>query len=433
MTLEDLAELLQKESTINEGRRNPELNPKVSAIEALKPYSTNEDYYISFTAIDKIGINPRSSYNTPLGIYAYPLATIWRNYMVEHKKSIGKAVPFAGRQPYIWLIKPKENSNLVDMEKYTEQDFKNDKEKLLKHIQNNKEEYTLTDMSVNNINDMFDSWSNTATRNTPICKIWNITRKLSMGRNGKKTTQWNVLLRKVLGYSGFVDKTNKGYIHESEPTQAVFLSRSAFTVVKQILNKDYTGTRADSEAKIPEWVKKAKTIGMKNIKNFHNIFVWEKGTWVSGIWEDGIWHNGIWKDGTWNKGTWLDGTWELGTWLTGTWKNGDWNKGTWKDGTWKDGIWKNGTWEDGTWENGEWKNGMWHSGDWKNGIWYDGEWYGGRWFGGVWKGGTWRQGYIHDPKREGNFASNAKWLGNYVLSKINPAEYWKGKVKFNQN
>ncbi len=418
MTLEDLAELLQKENTINEGRRNPELNPKVSAIEALKPYSTNEDYYISFTAIDKIGINPRSRYNTPLGIYTYPLSAIWRNYMVEHKKSIGKAVPFAGHQPYIWLIKPKENSNLVDMEKYTEQDFKNDKEKLLKHIQNNKEEYTLTDMSVNNINDMFDSWSNSATRSTPICKMWNITRKLSMGRNGKKTTQWNVLLRKVLGYSGFVDKTNKGYIHESEPVQAVFLSRSAFTVVKQILNKDYTGTRKNREVKIPEWVKKAKTVKMKNLKGEQGSFTWKSGTW---------------ENGTWYKGKWKSGTWENGTWYSGTWENGIWLDGEWKNGTWENGTWYSGTWENGTWLDGEWKNGIWHSGDWRGGIWRDGDWYGGRWAGGTWAGGTWHSGYILDPEKKGNFDPNAKWLGNYVLSKISPAEYWKGKVKFNQN
>ena len=35
--------------------------------------NTDKTQYISFTAIDKIGINPRSTYSTPVGIYCYPL------------------------------------------------------------------------------------------------------------------------------------------------------------------------------------------------------------------------------------------------------------------------------------------------------------------------------------------------------------------------
>ena len=381
MTVEKLVEYL-----LIEARKNPELNTRVSAYETLKPYSTNEDYYISFTKIDKIGINPKSHYETPLGIYTYPLSAIWSKYDVDKKMSVGKAVPFAGQQPYIWLIKPKENSNLVDMGKYTEQDFKNDKEKLLKHIQNNKEEYALTDMSVNSINDMFDSWSNSATRSTPICKMWNITRKLSMGRNGKKTTQWNVLLRKVLGYSGFVDRTSLGYIHESEPVQAVFLSRSAFTVVKQVLNKDYEKLKPKPEEKNhPVWLFRAqKDGGLIEMKD--GVVHWRGGIWIQGIWHDGIWHNGSWHNGVWKKGTWMNGNFNGGNFNGGNFNGGNFN------------------------------GGDFNGGNFNGGVWYDGNW----------KGGTWKSGYIYDPKKKGNYKSKSRFSGGFVESPVNPEEFWKG-------
>jgi hypothetical protein len=65
------------ELKIVEKRRNPALNPRETEetiIAKLEKISANSDnFYISYTAIDKIGVNPRSSYNTPVGIYSYPL------------------------------------------------------------------------------------------------------------------------------------------------------------------------------------------------------------------------------------------------------------------------------------------------------------------------------------------------------------------------
>jgi hypothetical protein len=128
---------------LEEARKNPDMNPKISAYEALKPYSKDDNYYISFTAIDKIGINPKSKYDTPLGIYAYPLKVIWKEYLVDVLRSIGKSVPFAGNSPYVWLIKVKNNVNFVkDMyTDYTAKDYDNDIKTLYNHILSNQDEY----------------------------------------------------------------------------------------------------------------------------------------------------------------------------------------------------------------------------------------------------------------------------------------------------
>ncbi len=115
-----------------EARSHPELNPKISGYEALKPYANDPDIYISYTSIDKIGINPKSSYNTPFGIYTYPLkGTIWNE--IEKAKD-SHAVPFAGDNPYIWILKSKNKSKFVkDLYKdYTSKDYDEDMNKIRK-------------------------------------------------------------------------------------------------------------------------------------------------------------------------------------------------------------------------------------------------------------------------------------------------------------
>ena len=75
---------------LEEKRRNPELNPKIDIIRALERRQDDPDIYISFVedvgvpdgAVSgfKIGINPKSRYNTPTGIYTYPLKQAFAEY-----------------------------------------------------------------------------------------------------------------------------------------------------------------------------------------------------------------------------------------------------------------------------------------------------------------------------------------------------------------
>jgi hypothetical protein len=77
---------------ISEARRNPEQNPKISVVQALAKYKDDPDIYISFTYVDKVGINPRSTFNTPLGIYTYPLKEMWKDI-------VNDTIPYAGKNP----------------------------------------------------------------------------------------------------------------------------------------------------------------------------------------------------------------------------------------------------------------------------------------------------------------------------------------------
>ena len=57
--------------------------------------------YIKF----KIGINPKSKYATPNGIYTYPLKKAWGRYRNEKTRTLD--VPFVGGQPAVYFLRPK--------------------------------------------------------------------------------------------------------------------------------------------------------------------------------------------------------------------------------------------------------------------------------------------------------------------------------------
>ena len=315
-----------------EARRNPEQNPKISAYDALEKYKDDEDIYISFTGVDKIGINPHSPYNTPISIYSYPLKEIFKEF--NHKQRHVE-VPFAGKAPYIWVIRQTKEKFVKDLyTEYTSADFDRDMAKLdqlygkdigvvdtviVKYSlkiakiiinqtgQNNSDIQMLSDWSqqirkilndesiewedfvdgmngyfggldhweplertpysrfnssgvikaiINNYNREFDdsiqgivrtSIKNAAVKG-PAGSFWYVTGELSSMLAGPGTFEdtqkkmanrdvikWNSVFR-ALGYSGFADKSGKGIIHPSEPTQAIFVDKSAFTVVEKVMN-----------------------------------------------------------------------------------------------------------------------------------------------------------------------------------------------------
>lgn len=111
-----------------EARAHADMNPKISAYEALRKYKDDPDIYISFTELEKVGIFPMSGFNTPNGLYTYPLKEIWKIYHVDQVKSVGKAVPFAGNRLHIQVLRLKNKKGFVeDMYKdYTSRDYDND-------------------------------------------------------------------------------------------------------------------------------------------------------------------------------------------------------------------------------------------------------------------------------------------------------------------
>lgn len=291
---------------LNEARRNPiskitgkELNPKVSIFDVLEKYRNDENVYITYTADVgnlshdkgkklpknaegfKLGINPRSTFNTPNGLYTYPLKEAWTKYVNVGQKVLD--VPFAGDNPWIWVVKPKNPKKIVILHKYNSKQWDIDYRKLSKMIikffmtKNKMSEYFGWEAAKAILNEA----NNDSRNRSPGGRFWNMTRytyfcltsqvatsfiqeyeeelidgikdkrrkanfsdekiRLTIKRNfnsDRVTIVWNFIMRE-LGYMGVADKMGEGIIHPSEPVQAVFFDITKLDVLDSGYNKGY--------------------------------------------------------------------------------------------------------------------------------------------------------------------------------------------------
>lgn len=212
----------------------------------------------------KFGVNPTSNYNTPFGIYAFPLTQ-----EIFYQLRDG-TLPFAANEPYILIFKPAEDLPLI----YTSQDIPDDEfaeyvEKLFS------DEFVANELSARQAkiksyqaNHPTAAIPDTLTRSTKWLSkgseqltqakeqqgpewhpgslgvvgqsnleseqylasvkgiksnsgyLWNLARNAS----GGDPFRWGKILRR-LGIEGFVDDAGTRHIHPSEPVQAVFFAK----------------------------------------------------------------------------------------------------------------------------------------------------------------------------------------------------------------
>ena len=87
-------------SELCEARRNPEINHDRirdninRVLQWAKP-----NFFATFTKLSNIGINPKTEYGTPIGIYCYPL---WEKNIIENIEE--NSLPFAGDFPFITVM-----------------------------------------------------------------------------------------------------------------------------------------------------------------------------------------------------------------------------------------------------------------------------------------------------------------------------------------
>lgn len=238
-------------TSLFEKRSHPELNVKLSGWEQLQSYKDDPTVFISFTKIEKLGINPQTEYDTPAGVYFYPLKAAWEQYAMDSKKQIPlkEIFPFAADNPYIQIVKA-DTSKCLIVSKYTEADYQRDFDTLHKYFIPN-------DEAANEIAHKYGSFS-------PNRRIPPATRLIhqvlyfyhSAQREGalivlgkqvfkKKSNFSTFCLKRILSYTGIVDDANEGAIHENEPIQAVLFDPRTYSLVKTIHNtppKEYSST-----------------------------------------------------------------------------------------------------------------------------------------------------------------------------------------------
>lgn len=178
-----------------------------------------EKYYITFVAVDKVGINPQTPYETPMGVYTYPL-----KYVLEEEH-----VPFRGDN----------SSNKIKILKRVSEDGLtiNATDKELEACEKLMiEKYNISERDI-----AFDK-DTKGQRNNNFGKIWNITRKCAdrinrQNNRGKalvpnSISLWTKLFLE-LGYD-YAEDDGKGIIHPSESTQAVFFTPKSYKVVDEV-------------------------------------------------------------------------------------------------------------------------------------------------------------------------------------------------------
>ena len=165
-----------------------------SAMSILKNFIDTPDIFIHFSDIERASFNPKYNYDTPFGIYAYPLTT----------ELYSKISQFGLDREYIHIYRF--FGNKLDTDSYTKQNLQTDIQSLLLN-------YRLQDLTQQKT----EEYIREAKNNSPIMQMWNITR-MSAKQNA---FAWSEILKDILEYDYVFDKL--GVIHSNEPYQAVCL------------------------------------------------------------------------------------------------------------------------------------------------------------------------------------------------------------------
>jgi hypothetical protein len=245
--------------------------PQEKSFDSIKQY-VDKGYFFHFSNLNKLGINPTSKYNTPLGIYGYPLnAKMFTDLKNDY-------IPFASERLYIHIFAPKEPNTILNTETYSDSEYEYDKneiknmlsQEVIKEI--DKGNYRLLGLvknpahrqellswingytkgptmpMIHNIADAaIEKWESESKWETPIGKLWNVTRMIGEENAVKNmpdkkkqlsaisnSNAWARILEK-LGYTGVIDQ-GKGIIHKNEPTQAVFFRQGFVEQIATIEN-----------------------------------------------------------------------------------------------------------------------------------------------------------------------------------------------------
>ncbi len=216
--------------------------------------------------IVQLSVNPKTTFNTPFGIYGYPSDQVFH--------IADKEIPYGGGLPYIIFFKAVHPDKLLYLddteESYSPEQFKADIIKLIQLYGNNvvpsqiqykvgllseveflskyrREQANLGKMKPEiSLEDVKNIWDYTEKANvvdgpyfngkertfaTRSSIIWNLTRENVANNDPKK---WRKVLLS-LGYEGVVDP-GYGIIHPNEPYQAVFFSEGFVSTLDYVPN-----------------------------------------------------------------------------------------------------------------------------------------------------------------------------------------------------
>lgn len=215
------------------------------AEDELMKLADREDIFITFSDIQKVGLNPQTKH-VPAGIYTYPLKEIMQKFQEKRREDPyhwtwnwfmrSGDVPFASDRPYIHVLQ-----SVVPVIDVMEYDIKNLHDEVVRLIDkaNLMEKFSGVFRNKEDLVSMM-SYTTNYVRLSPMqvlidtCK--NIARYSPDAKVRRSALIVNEFLR-FLGYKAISDRTGTGTIHPHEPIQAVFLSKDAVRHVMTLDNK----------------------------------------------------------------------------------------------------------------------------------------------------------------------------------------------------
>lgn len=185
----------------------------------LAPYR-DRGYYLTFTDIDKVGINPNNQYKTPIGIYVYP---IWKIY----DDLLDGNFLFGVDRPHYHVLRPR-TDRILDLEQYSASQFETDYAHLAELAEKRGTSLAASLVKL--------TQSGVYTLDSPGALLWALIQAVVQDRDERigglmthrSTVRWNRLLRQM-GYDLVLDTGS--IIHLLQSAQAVFLSSRAYEVV----------------------------------------------------------------------------------------------------------------------------------------------------------------------------------------------------------
>ena len=220
---------------LNESRKFSDKNPKTSINQYIKDAILSApgeiagviNCFVSFTKIEKLGINPRSGYDTPLGIYSYLCQYVLD--LIGDEDSTDR-LPFAGSEPFANIFSVRGNIVNVSTMKEVDEQLWYEKIKDIWDSVKPATSYVLEDI-------IQDASTDAIHADLPGGRFWYVTTKTSEHFKNywktKKPVAWNKLFR-VLGIDGVVDSA--GIIHENEDTQGLFFSLDPIYNLRRVAN-----------------------------------------------------------------------------------------------------------------------------------------------------------------------------------------------------
>lgn len=221
------------ESNILEYRRNPDINVKQNVVDSLLKYSQQPGYYVSFSTVSKVGVNPKSDWATPNGVYAYHVydyGSLLENESNDEHPHVEDVFPYATNRRFVFILKPTSDVDQIEI-------GSPQIDTVLELVDQCVELFNMA-LDENDIEDITEmcSYSRVNTVGTvySVLKDYVFPIMFSDMTRQNKTNAFNKMLRHI-GYQVISD-LGTGTIDSNEPIQTVFLSPQSYKVVDVLHN-----------------------------------------------------------------------------------------------------------------------------------------------------------------------------------------------------